>query len=527
MPASKRARRVRKAEEFNLAHLVARLESLRVQSGSFSWSLSEIQAARDAQMAGQFKLPARLAESFRTDDAMFTAHRTRLAPQRAIPVKLKPPRTSDSALRVLNEAEGLFGPEGVGLTPETTFSINSCLADHAIAVGINLATPRADGTRVDIEHHAWPIEWVSWNAQERCLVTQVDPASSTELAKATLEGPAARRFGTNTVPIIHGNGIWTVYRVAEIEPWKFGCVLPGALTWARHAFGWRDWLNSSGSHGNSTIVGTMPEGTKTRSKEGDDFLALLVALASADMPVGLVPNGGKVEFLTDASPAWEIFRELVNASKISASQIYNGHDGTLGTNASGPGIDLQSLLGVTNDIVEGDLHAIERGLKTGVIDVWAALNFGSSIDAPERLYQIPDPDQDARRDRAGARRLAFYDAIERERALGFDVTEERIAELAKEYDVTTAKLAKQGAKKPTIALAPTDLAVAVRVDEARASAELDPLGGADGMMPLAAYKARIEAGIKSGQAGTPAGAAPGQTANGSGQSAPATPASPT
>jgi len=523
MPAPKRARRTRKSEEFELLKLVARLESLRVQAGAYSWSMTEIQDARDQQMVGDFKQPARLAESFNTDDAMFAAKRTRLAPQKAIPVKIVPPSQSDRARRIANEADGLFGPSGVGATPDTFVSINRILADHGVAFGMNIATPRDDGTRIDFEHHAWPIEWVRWDPMLRCFVTQVDVTSASPEAGNWLDGSYARYLPSNSVPIIHGDGRWSVYAGEEIEPWKSGCVLPGALTWARHAFGFRDWLNSSASHGNSTIVGTMPEGTRTRSQEGDDFLALLVALASADMPVGLLPAGGKVDFLADGSTAWEIFRELVNASRLSANQIYNGHDG-LGTNPSGPGYDLKAVLGVVSDIAEGDLHTIERCFKSGVIDPWAAMNFGSSSDAPERLYQIPDRDQDEKRERAGSRRIAFYDAIERERSLGFDVSEERIEALAKEYDVSIGKLAAAGAKKPAIALAPTDLALVVRVDEARASAELDAMGGADGAMPLAAYKAKLEQAAAappiSGQPGpgaqAPASTTPPTGANGAG-----------
>jgi hypothetical protein len=436
MPATRRAKTTRKAEEFTLERLIARLEALRVSAGAYSWSLSEIQAARDAQMAGDFKQPARLSESFATDDAMYTARRTRLAPQRAIPVKIKPARDAGPALRIANEADALFGPDGVGASPETMVSINAHLADHGVAFGANIVTPRPDGSRVDIEHHAWPIEWVRWDTLRRSFVTQVDLASTSVEADYWLDSPIAGRLPKGTVPIVHGDGRFAIYAAHELEPWKHGVLLPGALVWARHAFGWRDLLASSAAHGNPKLLGELPPNVKTKSPEGDDFLALLVALASADMPVGLRPNGSSVEYVTNSSRAWEIFRELITGSKSSAGQIYNGHDGTLGSNPNAPGIDLTALLGVMSDIAEGDLHTIERCFKSGVIDVWAALNFGSSELAPQRLYEIPDADQDARRKAMGERRMAFYDALEREKRLGFDLTVERVQALAKEYDVS-------------------------------------------------------------------------------------------
>lgn len=531
MPASRRAKPTRKADEFKIKRLIARLESLRANAGAYSWSLSEIQSARDAQMAGDFKLPARLAESFRTDDAMFTAHRTRLAPQRAIPVKMKPPRQSAAALRICGESEALFGQDGVGAQPETFVTINSHLANHGLAFGTNIVTPRADGSRIDLEHHVWPIEWVRWDSLTQGFVTQVDPKSNSDTATEWLSGPNARHLHQGVRPIVHGDGRWTIYAAQELDPWKDCCVLPGALVWARHAFGLRDWLNSSAAHGNPKLVGELPANTKTKSQEGDDFLALLIAIASADMPVGLRPHGSTIEYVTNTSRAWEIFKELATTSKVSAAQIYNGHDGTLGTSPNGPGIDLTALLGVMSDIAEGDLHTIERRFKTGVIDVWCALNFGSSADAPKREYQIPDADQDDKRARAGERRTAFYDAIAKERELGFNVTAERIKVLAEEYDVTAAELAPAESAAPSIQLAPTDIAKVLKVDEARAAGGAPPLTlpdgspDPDGKTPFAAYVAKLEAAIKSADQPAP-GLAPAARPPSATNGAPAAPAAP-
>jgi hypothetical protein len=53
-------------------------------SAAHSWSIEQIVAARDQQMAGRFRGPQRLAESFGTDDALFTARGVRLAPVRIV-----------------------------------------------------------------------------------------------------------------------------------------------------------------------------------------------------------------------------------------------------------------------------------------------------------------------------------------------------------------------------------------------------------------------------------------------------------
>ncbi len=432
---SQRVRNIREADEFNVERLVSRVLSQRVSAGAYSWSLEQIQAARDAQMAGRFQLPARLAESFRTDDAMYVAHRNRLAPQRALPVKLEPADDSPAAAAVHEEASPFFGPDGVSVTPETLVEINSHLANHGVAFATCTLTPREDASRVDLEVHSWPIEFVRWDSQLRSFVTRVDP----EWIRLQGDGECGLT-ASGELRITHGDGRWIVFAAREIEPWKDCCLLPGALTWARHAFGLRDWAKASVSHGNPKVIGQLPEGVAIGSPEGDRYLELLIAVAMQDSPAGIEPHGAETRYIVNQSSAWQIFKELATGSEISASRIYIGQDGSLGTNGTGPGIDVRALFGVTDDIVEGDLHCIERCLQTGAIEPWAALNFGTSALAPRRVYEIPDADQAARREANATQREAFYAAIEKERSLGFNVTSERIAMLAEEHGVTSAQL---------------------------------------------------------------------------------------
>ena len=45
----------------------------------------------------------------------------------------------------------------------------------------------------------------------------------------------------------------------------------------------------------------------------------------------------------------------------------------------GPGIDIATLLGVSTVKVQGDLEALQRGFRTGVLEPWCAINFGDSF----------------------------------------------------------------------------------------------------------------------------------------------------
>lgn len=420
---SKRAKKIRAASEFDLVRLAAEMRAPKVSNGLYAWDLDAIRAARDAQMAGRFKLAARLAEATRTDYAIFASFLNRLAPQRGLPVKLEPPNDTARAVRVLDEGSALFGPRGVGIHPDTLADIDGTLANHGVAFGVNVVTPREDGSRVDFELKSWPIEFVRWDTIIRGYRTQVEG-----LAEET---------------ICHGDGRWVIFQEHDHEPWKYGVILAAAMLWADHAFGVRDRAKASTSHGNAKVVGTMPQGIALQDAEGHltpeaaAFLELLRAVASADVPVGIKPFGATLDYIVNDSQQWQIFKEIVDSDDKAADRIYLGHDVTA---QSAGGDAVGYLFGVRNDIVEGSLRAIERGILTGVIEPWCALNFGDSALAPNRVYLMPDADEDARRKSLADRTTAFYAAIEAAKKNGFEVDRSYVSALAADYGVTAPKL---------------------------------------------------------------------------------------
>jgi hypothetical protein len=446
---SKRARVVRQSAEFDPARLQAQVNPPKTNVGAVAWSLADIFSARDQQMLGRFYRAARLAESMRTDDALAVAFENRLAPQRCLPVSIKPAKGARAA-SIANEAEALFGQKGVGLRPETLTCIHGCLVNHGVAVGRNIMTPREDGSRVDVEMHAWPIEFIRWDPYKQCFVTQTE------------DGPEE--------DIIHGDGRWVVFVDHELEPWKYGALLPAALVWARHAFAIRDWSKASVAHGNAKVVGELPEGVALQDAEGaltseaSAFLELLKAMSSADAPVGIRPAGSKTDYVTNNSTAWQVWSELVSNAEKAAARIYLGTDGTLGTQGGAPGVDIQALFGVALTKIQGDLACIERSILTGVIEPWCAVNFGDSSLAPERLYEIPDADEDARRDSFAKRNQAFFADLKAAREAGFVPTPDYVEALAKQHGVPAPPAAPAA---PAPAPAAQDAAPAVPLRVAR------------------------------------------------------------
>lgn len=477
---SKRAKKVVQASDFDLVRISSEIRQPKVATGLHAWDLTKIRAARELQMIGRFREPARLAEAMRTDYALFAAYLNRLAPQRGLPVELVPASTVARAVRIRDEGEALFGKKGIGLHPDTLSDVDGCLANHGVAFGCNIVTPREDGSRVDFVMKAWPIEWVTWDPIQRSFFTTVE--------------------GLPPQQIVHGDGRWVIFQEHEIEPWKNGAVIPGAVLWADHAFGVRDRAKASTAHGNAKIVGTMPQGLPLQdadgklTKEAMAFVQLLRDIQSSDTPVGLKPFGSVLDYIVNNSQAWQIFKEIIDSGDKAADRIYLG---TPVTAASAGGDAVGFLFGVRNDIVEGACGAISRGIKTGVIDPWCAINFGDSSLAPSREYLMPDADQDARQKSLGERTKAFHEAIDNAKKNGFEITQPYCDALARAFGIVSPTLpAVATTRAPTITLAPADVAKVVQVNEVRAAAGLGPLllptGAADpdGLLTLEAFSAK-------------------------------------
>lgn len=441
MNPTKKARTTREAAEFDTARLRAALSIPKGASGVAltSWTLKEIFEARDHQLRGHFYLPARMAEAMRTDDALAPALENRLAPQRSIPVEIVAARGARGK-SVANEAGALFGQGGLGLSAAAIGSIHSCLVNHDIAFATCTAIPRDDGSRVDTEVSAWPIEFVRWDPVRHSFMARVDPAS---VDPSELVG--------NEVPIVHGDGRWVVFQRYEIEPFKHATLLSAAPVWARHAYAIRDWAKSSVAHGNVKMMGELPQGVTLQEEddegnaiitaEAEAFIALMRDMVSADSPVGIRPSGSKTDFVTNMSSAWQVFSELVDNGESAAARIYLGTDATMGSKGGAPGVDVQAMFGVAFTKVQGDLACLSQGFQTGVIEPWTAMNFGDSSLAPTRRYLLPDADADTERASRGTRRTAFFADIQASRDGGFEITQDYVDEVAELYDIEPPTLA--------------------------------------------------------------------------------------
>lgn len=417
---------------------------------AYAWQLSAIYDVRNQQMAGSFGLPARLADSMRTDGSLFVAYKNRLAPLRSLGSEIRPAGPSALAKRIASEADAAFGVDGVCLSLETIMSTVGCLVNHGVAFTLTTPTPRDDGSRVDFFVSYWPIEFVRWDSVRKCFMARIDPAQQ-PLPPDAIGGE---------VPIVHGDGRWTIYAEQEHEPWKHGVIIAAALIWAIHAFALRDWAKGSAAHGNAKVVGELPQGVALQdgdsslTPEAAAFIELLKAIVTEDAPAGIRPAGSKVDYITNNSTAWQVWLELTNNGEKAAARVYLGTDGILGAQGGAPGVDLTKLFGVAVTLVAGDTGTFTKCFRQGVIEPWTAVNFGDSTLAPARVYLIPDGDEDAVRDSNAKRRQDFYADIEKAKELGFVVDQAFVDAAAKIYGIDPPKLVLVATAPPSNASGP-------------------------------------------------------------------------
>lgn len=480
--------RLRKRDEF-AASAAAPARAPRRDRAVFSWSLEMIRKARDAQMMGKFATPVALARAMRTDDALFTAYHNRIAPQNAIEAKLTAKPGDRGERAKARAAISCIAPRDViaGLT--------GTLANHGIAIGYVQQEVNDEGTRVDFKLTEWPLEFVEWDVSRECLTTRVKDAPY-------------------RVPIVHGDGRWIVFRKFSVDPWtQEACVIPGAILWFAHMSGVRDWAAASTSHGQAKIIGELPGGITLRDEHGNltpeaqKMLDMLQDIVSGDSGAAVQPAGAKTTFLSNGSTAWQVFKELVLDRKKASAYIYLGTDATLGAQGGAPGVDISALFGVATTKIQGDFAALEEGLRTGLYEPWAAMNYGDSAYAPMIVFAMPDIDAETQVQQLDKRRTAFFAALAKYKENGMVVNQIVIDKLALEYRIDPPQLMPTAAASVAIAVTPSTNEKIFSIDELRQSQGGQPTGTPRGAMTIMQAEESDKAAAAAKQAAAEAAAA--------------------
>jgi hypothetical protein len=229
-------------------------------------------------------------------------------------------------------------------------------------------------------------------------------------------------------------------------------------------------------YGNPKWIGTMPLGTAVRTPEGQAFFDAIRTLRGPD-GFGLLPNGATYKLEGLSGQTSTVFKDALESNWQYVAAILLGSDGTM---TRGTGVYSAPIFaGVRRDLVDRGLKMAVRGANQGHVAPWLALNYAASIEAAKGWIEpvldipLPDPDSDARIKSYIGRVEDFHKVISLERANGFEITQERIEQLATALDIDPPTISDKPVSR--IGLAPTDMARVVTVNEARGSAGLDPL----------------------------------------------------
>ena len=386
---------------------------VRHQGGGYTWNLERIRSARDAQTRGQFELPVRMAEAMRTDDALFTAYQARVATQGAIKLLWRAVDTRAGRRAAKRTELAIHTPQ------HARESILGTLANHGIAIGYVQRAAEDDpeyGPTVCLTLTEWPLEHVRYNASACTLETRT------------------REHGT--VTIAHGDGCWIVFRKFGIAPWtQDACVLPGALLWAAHGGCISDWASASFSHGQPKVIGTLPPGVRLGNgseltPEASQLLDVLTALVSGEAGAGVLPALADAKLLYNGSTAWQVFEKLGLNREKAAQRIYLGTDAALGSQGGAPGVDVAALFNVASTRIQGDLEALERGFREGMLWPWGVLHGVPRADLPALTYAMPDADGERRAVQESDAIDRLAKAISSLKSAGLEVSQDIVNDLA-------------------------------------------------------------------------------------------------
>lgn len=401
------------------------------------WTLARIRSVRDQQQRGCFAEPVRLAEAFRTDDALFTAYQARVATQSAISLTWQPSAESANARK--SKAALKRAQASIRTPQHVRQSILGTMANHGLAIGYveQAVTDTPNGPTVSFTLTEWPLEFVRYNMSDGSLETR------------TRDNGAA-------IKIIHGDGRWVVFAKFGVLPWtQDACLLPAALLWAAHAEGLADWAGASAAHGQPRVIGELPEGiplgdgTGGLSQDASKFLELITDLINGEAAAGIRPFGAKTDWIANTSTAWQVFTELINNREGAAAKIYLGTDAILGARGGAPGVDVAALFGIATTRIQGDLEALERGFSEGLILPWCALHGIAPDDAPRLVYELPDVDKDKRSEQEGAAITRLADAVDAMKRAGLVVDQEVIDALTRALGVSVSCVLAPEAEEQT------------------------------------------------------------------------------
>ena len=240
-----------------------------------AWSFCfDLRSARLPNARAKFTQPARMAEQFRTDDALFTAYQNPTRPAVLYSqVEIEAAPGARSALIADEAGRRSSGPTAIGVTAATLKSIHGCLVDHGVACSLRASVATFRARMAPASTSKCTIGFYRIRSMGSDLSGLQGTGRSKHgsawryPARGARHGTSYGTVGGFWIPIVHGDGRWVIFSDYEIEPFRHATLLPAALVWARHAFAARDWSRGSkNSRIGAKVIGELPSGVPAAAR---------------------------------------------------------------------------------------------------------------------------------------------------------------------------------------------------------------------------------------------------------------------
>ncbi len=239
-------------------------------------------------------------------------------------------------------------------------------------------------------------------------------------------------------------------------------------------------------------IGYMQESIGPRTPEGAAFYQAMRTM-KAPGGVGAFPHGSKVEIVGLSAEASASFKEALDSDNGYINKVLTGIDPASVGGVYKP----KDFWGILRSTVGDDLAAIKRAVNV-LVDFYCSINYGDALpekDRPALDIPLPNPEADAQAE-ATAKNCGSHTAIiVARRAAGMLVEQSDSDKLAEALNIPDRPVLVGVAPTPVsrLDLAPTDVAKVVKVDEARKSRDLPPIGDDRGDLTISELDAKQRA----------------------------------
>lgn len=467
------------------ARLVYRdLPLLTVQN---TWTVEQCRGAMYSHLIGMFYVSGQLCDSMLGDDRISATLNSRASAWLGREVRFAPANDSAAAREVL-DAWVAWWPR---------FSGDAAIrqtSDYGTMMGFGHDQLVWDTTQPGLDYaptmHPWHPVFTYYDWSLRCFM-------------------AIGQDGT--IPIVPGNGKWVEYApFGSYRGWIRGAIRACVEPWLLRHFGFRDMARFGEVHGNPTRIGYVPMvGDPVERASFFDAIAKLGADTALMVPRGVDVNDGTgydYKLVESSSGAWQVHPSQIDRcdQAIALALLTVSQTTEIGGGVYGPK--------VAQDVrFEGsqlDNQSWKRTLYNQVTRVFAYLNYGDANLAPWTWWDVKGAEEYANNARQFQAVSAGIETLNRG-GVKFRNEEEVRAWVGPTFGldhfpaftlpkpvVVAASAGAPAGEQMKLELAPTDLAIVVKVNEARASAGLGPLTtddgkpDPDGELTIAAYKAK-------------------------------------